>query len=115
MSSKRPSPLSQKQILEELRELHGWSLSEEKLRKEYRFQNFIEAFSFMSGLALEAEKMDHHPEWSNVYNRVVVKLSTHDTEPKGGGVTLLDVELARKAEFLASRLIEDDSTAAMKL
>ena len=63
----------------------------------FKFSNFIDAFGFMSKAALVAEKMDHHPEWFNVYNRVEVTLSTHDC----GGLSSLDVELASKMDALA--------------
>lgn len=68
--------------------------------RAFRFQDFASAFAFMSGVALKAEQMNHHPEWTNVYNRVDVTLTTHDA----GGVTALDIELARFADGLAARL-----------
>jgi 4a-hydroxytetrahydrobiopterin dehydratase len=86
----RPKALSTEEVQTRLRSLEGWTLTEGKLHKEFRFANFVEAFGFMSQVALFAEKMDHHPEWSNVYNRVDVDLTTHDA----GGVTELDFELA---------------------
>jgi len=72
--------------------LDGWSAvpSRDAIQKTYVFKNFSEAFGFMTRVALQAEKMDHHPEWSNVYNSVSVVLSTHDAK----GVTQLDVSLA---------------------
>jgi 4a-hydroxytetrahydrobiopterin dehydratase len=72
--------------------LDGWRGAEgrDAIVKEYRFNDFIEAFAFMARVALFAEKHDHHPEWSNVYNRVDVTLTTHDA----GGVTDKDVALA---------------------
>jgi 4a-hydroxytetrahydrobiopterin dehydratase len=73
-----------------------WGLADGKLRKEFRFKDFVEAFGFMSRVALVAESMDHHPEWSNVYSRVVVDLSTHDA----GGITELDFTLASRIEGL---------------
>ncbi len=78
--------------------LPGWSLSNGKLRREFRFANFSEAFGFMTSAAIEAEKMNHHPEWFNVYNKVVVDLTTHDA----GGITELDIELAKKMNALAA-------------
>ena len=86
----RPKALSTEEVQTRLRSLEGWTLTEGKLHREFRFANFVEAFGFMSQVALFAEKMDHHPEWSNVYNRVDVDLTTHDA----GGVTELDFELA---------------------
>lgn len=76
--------------------LPRWSLREGKLRCERRFVDFNEAWGFMSRVALLAEKMDHHPEWSNVWNRVTIDLTTHDS----GGITRLDVELAGKIDKL---------------
>ena len=63
-----------------------------KLKKEFKFKSFIEAFSFMTQIAIYAEKKDHHPEWFNVYSTVEVTLSTHDA----GGVTNLDLDMARE-------------------
>lgn len=73
--------------------LDGWTLDEARdaIAKSYRFKDFVEAFSFMAKVALVAERMDHHPEWSNVYNKVDILLTTHDA----GGLTTNDVELAR--------------------
>ena len=82
-----------------LRELHGWSEVEDRdaIRKSFHFSNFSEAWGFMSRIALIAEKMDHHPEFFNVYNRVEIVLSTHDA----GGLSELDVRLAQAIEELA--------------
>jgi len=90
--------LSDDEIALRIRELPGWAVVEGKLRREFTFADFVEAFRFMCGLALVAERMDHHPEWSNVYNRVVVALTTHDA----GGLTALDFELAAAAGRLAA-------------
>ena len=86
----RPSPLSPDEISERLRPLPGWTFSGGALRREFEFADFSEAFGFMARVALAAEKMDHHPDWSNVWNRVTVAVSTHDA----GGVTTLDLQLA---------------------
>ena len=80
-----------------LEELLGWSLSDGKLRREFKFASFTEAFGFMTSAAIEAEKMNHHPEWFNVYSKVVVDLTTHDA----GGITELDLELAGTMNELA--------------
>lgn len=72
----------------------------DKLHREYQFADFVHAFGFMATAAIAIEAMGHHPEWSNVYNRVTVDLTTHDA----GGITAKDVELARKLEALAARL-----------
>lgn len=71
----------------------GWSLAEgrDAITKTFRFKDFTAAFGWMTRTALIAEKMDHHPEWSNVYNKVEVTLTTHDA----GGISALDIELAQ--------------------
>jgi 4a-hydroxytetrahydrobiopterin dehydratase len=88
--------LSDQGIQDHLEELPGWELRDAKLHKVYKFKNFVEAFGFMTRGALEAEKMNHHPEWSNVYNRVVVNLTTHDAD----GISDLDILLAKKFDAL---------------
>jgi 4a-hydroxytetrahydrobiopterin dehydratase len=75
----------------------GWEIVDGKLHREFRFGDFVEAFGFMSRVALVAEKSDHHPEWSNVWNRVTVDLVTHDA----GGITDRDVALANTMNELA--------------
>lgn len=92
--------LTDTQIAEALSRLPGWSVTAGKLHREYKFSDFIHAFSFMTAAALEAERMNHHPEWSNVWNRVSIDLSTHDS----GGVTAKDVALAVFMESSAERL-----------
>ncbi len=86
----RPSPLSPAEIAVRLQALPGWSHVDGALRRDFVFTDFSEAFGFMTRVALAAEKMDHHPDWSNVWNRVGVSLRTHDA----GGVTDLDFGLA---------------------
>lgn len=78
---------------EALTTITGWSKVEEKdaIKKTYNFKNFVQAFSFMTAVALEAEKIDHHPEWFNVYNRVEVTLTSHFCN----GVSKLDIKLAK--------------------
>ena len=83
--------LSDEQIKEELANLPGWSLVNGKLHKDFVFKDFIEAFGFMSTAALHIEKINHHPEWFNVYNKIKVDLTTHDA----GGITQNDINLAR--------------------
>lgn len=68
----------------------NWSVDGEKLRRDFQFRDFVEAFGFMSQVALLAEARNHHPNWSNVYNRVTIELTTHDL----GGLSTLDTELA---------------------
>jgi 4a-hydroxytetrahydrobiopterin dehydratase len=77
----------------------GWALAEgrDAITKTFRFGSFVEAFGFMTRVALWAEKLNHHPDWKNVYSRVEITLTTHDA----GGLTELDLRLARKIETLA--------------
>lgn len=79
----------------------GWSLADDgkAIRREFRFDDFSGAFAFMTAVALAAEKMDHHPDWTNVYNRVDVKLTSHDI----GGLSGRDVKLAGKMNTLFGR------------
>jgi 4a-hydroxytetrahydrobiopterin dehydratase len=77
--------------------LPAWELVEGRLQRHFRFADFSEAFAFMVRVALVAETLGHHPEWSNVWNRVTIALTTHDT----GGLSNLDVELARRIDALA--------------
>lgn len=88
--------LSKEDINAALSNLPGWELAGDKLRREFKFRNFVEAFGFMTSAAIEAEKMNHHPEWFNVYSTVIVELTTHDAD----GITELDIELARKMDRL---------------
>jgi 4a-hydroxytetrahydrobiopterin dehydratase len=91
--------LSPKEIETALKELGGWSLEEGSaaIARTFIFKNFSEAFGFMTRAALAAEKLDHHPEWSNVYKTVEVRLTTHDA----GGLTALDFDLARRMNRFA--------------
>ena len=74
----------------------GWSYEQDFIVKEFKFKDFIGAFSFMTKVAFLAEKADHHPNWENVYNRVTIRLQTHDA----GGVTAKDITLAQSIENL---------------
>ena len=89
--------LSQSDIDEELKNLPGWSVANGKLHKEFQFESFNQAFGFMTRAAMEIEKMNHHPEWFNVYNKITVELTTHDA----GGITNNDVNLAKILNSLA--------------
>jgi 4a-hydroxytetrahydrobiopterin dehydratase len=91
--------LTRQDIDDALTRLDGWRLIEGKLHRELRFGSFVHAFGFMSSVALVAESMNHHPEWSNVYDRVSIDLTTHDA----GGISLLDIELAERIGALAAR------------
>ncbi len=84
-----------------LSDLAGWTMVEgrDAITKTFKFKNFNEAFGFMTRAALIAEKMDHHPEWFNVYNTVEVTLSTHDA----GGLTTRDTDLAQHMNGLADQ------------
>ena len=89
--------LSQEEIDEELKNLPGWTVVNEKLHKEIEFESFNAAFGFMTRAAMEIEKMNHHPEWFNVYNKISVDLMTHDA----GGITENDIQLAKILNSLA--------------
>ncbi len=80
----------------------GWKHAKKKLSKKFEFKSFEDAFTFMGRCALEIEKIDHHPEWFNVYNKVNVDLSTHDA----GAVTAKDVELAKIMDKIAARFLK---------
>ena len=95
----RPSKLSETEVASRLAAVPGWSMKGGKLHRELAFADFAQAFAFMTDVAREAEALQHHPEWFNVYNRVVIDLTTHDA----GGITTLDFDLARRAEDLAAR------------
>jgi 4a-hydroxytetrahydrobiopterin dehydratase len=89
--------LTDGEVKARLQTLHGWSLRDGKLHREYEFGDFSRAFGFMATCALVAQKQDHHPEWFNAFNRVVVDLTTHDA----GGVSALDFALATEMEETA--------------
>jgi 4a-hydroxytetrahydrobiopterin dehydratase len=92
--------LSDEKREEALTGLAGWTYDEERraIARSFRFRDFGEAFAFMTRVALEAEKADHHPDWSNVWNKVEIALTTHSA----GGLTARDVALARKIEAIAA-------------
>lgn len=89
--------LSDDDVRDKLRDLPGWSLTDGKLTREFRFANFVDAFGFMTRAALVAEKTDHHPEWFNVYNKVRVQLTTHECK----GISERDFSLAQTMDELA--------------
>ena len=93
----RPHRLSDPEIHERLSSLPDWHRAGHKLVRTFEFGSFVEAFGWMTSVALVAEKLDHHPEWKNVYSRVEVELTTHDA----GGITGLDFELAARMTELA--------------
>jgi 4a-hydroxytetrahydrobiopterin dehydratase len=88
-------PLAPAKIQAALAALPGWAFKRDALAKKFQFKTFREAMGFMVRAAFEAEAMNHHPEWTNVYNSVAVRLNTHDA---GGKVTAKDVELAGRIE-----------------
>ena len=85
--------LSAQELKAALNQLNGWTEKDGKIHRQFQFNSFVEAFGFMSSVALVAESMGHHPEWFNVYNRVTIDLTTHDA----GAITNKDIELAKKA------------------
>ena len=89
------TPLSAAEISAAMAGMPGWRLEGQALEKTFAFASFREAISFMVRVSFEAEEMNHHPEWTNVYNRVRIRLNTHDA---GGAVTARDVELARRIQ-----------------
>ncbi len=92
--------LSKEELEKMLSEHKGWSVSEGKLTRTFEFGDFTEAFAFMTRVAIEAEKMEHHPEWSNVYNKVTVSLITHDI---GNKISTFDAALAGKISEIYGR------------
>ncbi len=98
--STRPTQLSADERDAAIAALDGWQYDADAkaITKDFRFGDFSEAWGFMNRAALLAEKMDHHPEWFNVYNKVDVKMTTHDAD----GVTSLDIEMARAMDRFAS-------------
>jgi len=90
--------LTADEVTDALAALPDWSLVDGKFHAEFRFADFVQAFAFMTAVAPVAEELDHHPEWSNVWNTVKVDLWTHDS----GGLTALDVELASRMSALAT-------------
>jgi 4a-hydroxytetrahydrobiopterin dehydratase len=91
-------PLSTDEITQACSKLAGWGFERDALTKTFKFGSFREALSFMTRVAFEAEELNHHPEWTNVYNKVVVRLNTHDA---GNKVTGKDVELATRMQNIS--------------
>jgi len=88
--------LSSESVASKLTTLNGWELKDEKIFKKFQFTDFAEAFSFMTRVAIVADKADHHPEWFNVYNRVEIYLTTHDAN----GISERDFSLASKIDAM---------------
>jgi 4a-hydroxytetrahydrobiopterin dehydratase len=93
--------LSEQALREALQSLPGWSVVDRKLHREYKFKDFSHAFAFMAASATAAEKLDHHPEWFNVYSTVRIDLWTHSS----GGITPMDLKLAAQMEAVAQKLL----------
>lgn len=91
--------LSQAQIEKDVATLPNWTVKAGKLHAEFRFESFVDAFAFMTKVAFAAEASQHHPEWSNVYNRVTIDLVTHDAD---NAISQLDIDMARQIDILAS-------------
>jgi 4a-hydroxytetrahydrobiopterin dehydratase len=98
-SKSSPVKLSDQELALELTKLRAWKVEGDKLRREYVFADFVSAFGFMASAALVAQALDHHPEWTNIWNKVRIDLTTHDA----AGITGLDVKLAHAMEELAQR------------
>jgi 4a-hydroxytetrahydrobiopterin dehydratase len=92
--------LTDSELAAALASLPGWAVEKGKLHREFKFTDFIHAFGFMTTAALAIEKMNHHPEWFNVYNRVTVDLVTHDSN----GITSKDITLAKLLDETAKKL-----------
>lgn len=94
----RNERLSDADVEAALLELPGWKHADDRITAEFSFESFVVAFGFMTEVAFHAERLDHHPEWRNVYNQVAIELTTHDS----GGLTALDIELAQCVNRLAA-------------
>ncbi|MBD0851899.1 4a-hydroxytetrahydrobiopterin dehydratase [Maribacter arenosus] len=92
--------LNESEILEQLEDIKGWEYNEGALETTFEFKNFKETFAIMTRIAFECEAQNHHPEWSNVYKTLTIRLNTHDA----GGVTIKDFKLAKTIE----EIIESD-------
>ena len=93
----RPKALAPDEIDSRLAAIPSWKVENDRLHRQFVFDDFVEAFGFMTRVAIVAEKLDHHPNWSNVYNKVDVHLTTHDA----GGLTVLDFTLAEQMDRFA--------------
>ena len=100
MSDEDYRKLAKKEIRKELSKLKDWKVVKGRIQRNFEFRSFNEAFGFMTRVAMEAEKLDHHPDWYNVYNRVRIDLVTHDV----GGLSNYDFMLAGKIDKIASSL-----------
>jgi 4a-hydroxytetrahydrobiopterin dehydratase len=94
------SKATESEIQKAIAELGSWTVESGKLHREYQFRDFVQAFGFMAQVALLAERAAHHPEWFNVYNKVIVDLMTHEAQ----GITQKDLDLAREMEQIAEQM-----------
>lgn len=92
-----PAKLSASKLAAAVKKLSGWSIADGTLKRELKFKDFSHAFGFMTRIAIAAEKMDHHPDWSNAWNKVTINLVTHSA----GGITQNDIDLAGKINEIA--------------
>ena len=97
MSEEGYSKLTEKEIQQQVSKLSGWKVVSGKINKSFEFDDFVQAFGFMTKVAMEAEKMNHHPEWFNVYNRVRIDLMTHDVD----GISNYDIKLAKTIDKIS--------------
>lgn len=91
--------MNEQEIAAEVKKLSGWNVENAKLHRVFTFKDFSEAWAFMTRVALAAEAMNHHPDWSNVWDRVTIDLMTHDA----GGISRRDFELAARIEKILSQ------------
>lgn len=110
MCSTDATLLSPAELDRALLQLPAWRLSGSAIERAYLFADFVQAFGFMAQAALLAERLNHHPDWSNSYNRVQVRLSTHDV----GGLSMLDIELAHAMDGVAAQFSTAPATAAQE-
>lgn len=96
MSNDDYRKLSQQEIELEIGKIQGWKVANGKLNRTFEFENFVQAFGFMTQVAIQAEKMNHHPEWFNVYNKIEINLVTHDIN----GISNYDIKLAETINHL---------------
>lgn len=99
MSNDNYQKLSQQEIELEIGKIQGWKVANGKLNRTFEFENFVQAFGFMTQVAIQAEKMNHHPEWFNVYNKIEINLVTHDIS----GISNYDIKLAETINHLYSK------------
>jgi 4a-hydroxytetrahydrobiopterin dehydratase len=91
--------LSQQEIELEIGKIQGWKVANGKLNRTFEFENFVQAFGFMTQVAIQAEKMNHHPEWFNVYSKLEINLVTHDVN----GISNYDIKLAETINHLYNK------------